>query len=87
MTKKNRVPLENEKEGHPKIKRIFLIREYYHKNLKNKSVYRIVYRIVHKTQGKRFFSFPAIKIKTFVIQGFMKINAVVCSRIPYIYDS
>ena len=73
--KKKSGALENEKEEHPKIKRIFLIREYYHKSLKNKSVYRNVYRNVHKTQGKGFFSFPTIKIKTFVIQGLMKINA------------
>lgn len=33
-------------------KRIFLVREYYHKSLKNKSVYRIVYRTVYKISGK-----------------------------------
>lgn len=56
---KRRTPENNE--------RIFLVREYYHKNIKNKSVYRIVYRIVYKIQGKRFFSFPKIKTKTFAI--------------------
>lgn len=44
--------LENVKEGHPKITRGFLVREYYHKSLKNKSVYRIVYRTVYKISGK-----------------------------------
>lgn len=51
--KKKSGALENVKEGHPKTTRgFFLVREYYHKSLKNKSVYRIVYRTVYKISGK-----------------------------------